>query len=82
MNSTFFIHYSISIEYLDNVTFVTTSLPIVLTLSEDREGGGVVGAALAPTLSEDLQRDTSAMCQIHFLKICFGCQDSFITNLW
>lgn len=33
-------------------------LPIVLTLSEDREGGGV-DAVLIPTLSEDLQRDTS-----------------------
>jgi hypothetical protein len=33
-------------------------LPIVLTLSEERDGGGVV-AALVPTLSDDLQRDTS-----------------------
>lgn len=34
-------------------------LPIVLTLSEDRDGGGVDAEVLMPTLSEDLQRDTS-----------------------
>lgn len=33
--------------------------PIVLTLSEDRDGGGVVAEVLKPTLSEDLQRETS-----------------------
>lgn len=31
----------------------------MLTLSEDRDGGGVAGAVFVPTLSEDLQRDTS-----------------------
>lgn len=34
-------------------------LPMVLTLSEDREGGGVEAEVFMPTLSEDLQRDTS-----------------------
>lgn len=33
--------------------------PMVLTLSEDREGGGVEAEVFMPTLSEDLQRDTS-----------------------
>lgn len=33
---------------------------MVLTLSEERDGGGVDAVALVPTLSEDLQRDTSA----------------------
>lgn len=33
-------------------------VPIVFTLSDDREGGGVV-ALLIPTLSVDLQRETS-----------------------
>lgn len=32
---------------------------MALTSSDERDGGGVAGAALAPTLSEDLQRDTS-----------------------
>lgn len=31
---------------------------MMLTLSEDRDGGGVFGA-FVPTLSEDLQRETS-----------------------
>lgn len=31
----------------------------MLTLSEDREGGGVEAEVFMPTLSEDLQRDTS-----------------------
>lgn len=32
---------------------------MVLTLSVDRDGGGVTAADFVPTLSEDLQRDTS-----------------------
>lgn len=46
-------------------------LPMVLTLSEDREGGGVEADVLMPTLSEDLQRDTSVIIIKKFVVIFY-----------